>query len=143
MIKLERILGLDVGDKTVGVAVSDLLQFTAQGVTTIKRESKVKDYQKLKDIIDEYGVSIVVVGLPKNMNGTLGPQGEKTIKFAEKLKNKYGVTIVYEDERLTSVAAEKLLISGDMRREKRKEVIDKVAATYILQTYLDRIGRTL
>ncbi len=143
MIKLERILGLDVGDKTVGVAVSDLLQLTAQGVTTIKRESKVKDYQKLKDIIDEYGVSIVVVGLPKNMNGTLGPQGEKTIKFAEKLKNKYGVTIVYEDERLTSVAAEKLLISGDMRREKRKEVIDKVAATYILQTYLDRIGRTL
>ena len=140
---MERIMGLDVGDKTIGVALSDLLQMTAQGVTTIKRESKEKDYRALEEIINEYGIKKVVVGLPKNMNGTLGPQGEKTIKFAEKLKNKYKVEIIYEDERLTTMAAEKMLISGDVRRDKRKAVIDKVAATFILQTYLDRKGSVL
>lgn len=138
---MERIMGLDVGDKTIGVAVSDLLQMTAQGITTIKRESKEKDYKALEMIINEYNIKEVVVGLPKNMNGTLGPQGEKTIKFAEKLKNKYNVKIIYEDERLTTIAAEKMLISGDVRRDKRKTIIDKVAATFILQTYLDRKGR--
>ncbi|CAK7053910.1 Holliday junction resolvase RuvX [Tissierella carlieri] len=140
---MERIMGLDVGDKTIGVAISDLLQMTAQGITTIKRESKEKDYKALEEIINEYGIKKVVVGLPKNMNGTLGPQGEKTIKFADKLKNKYKVEIIYEDERLTTQAAEKMLISGEVRRDKRKTVIDKVAATFILQTYLDRKGRIL
>ena len=140
---MERIIGLDVGDKTIGVAVSDLLQLTAQGLTTIKRESKVKDYAALKEIIDEYDVKKVVVGLPKNMNNTIGPQGEKTMKFAEKIKNKYDVEIIYEDERMTTMAAEKMLISGDVRREKRKTVIDKVAATYILQLYLDKNRRRL
>lgn len=140
---MERIMGLDVGDKTIGVSVSDLLQMTAQGITTIKRESKEKDYKALEEFINEYNIKKVVVGLPKNMNGTLGPQGEKTMKFAEKLKNKYKVEIIYEDERLTTMAAEKLLISGDVRREKRKDVIDKVAATFILQSYLDRKGRGL
>ena len=134
-------MGLDVGDKTIGVAVSDLLQITAQGITTIRRESKDKDYKALEILINEYNIKKVVVGLPKNMNGTLGPQGEKTIKFAEKLKNKYKLEIIYEDERLTTQAAEKMLISGDVRRDKRKTVIDKVAATFILQTYLDRKGR--
>ncbi|MBU5254925.1 Holliday junction resolvase RuvX [Tissierella praeacuta] len=138
---MERIMGLDVGDKTIGVAVSDLLQITAQGITTIRRESKDKDYKALEILINEYNIKKVVVGLPKNMNGTLGPQGEKTIKFAEKLKNKYKLEIIYEDERLTTQAAEKMLISGDVRRDKRKTVIDKVAATFILQTYLDRKGR--
>ncbi|WP_353096723.1 Holliday junction resolvase RuvX [Tissierella praeacuta] len=138
---MERIMGLDVGDKTIGVAISDLLQMTAQGITTIRRESKEKDYKALEMIINEYNIKEVVVGLPKNMNGTLGPQGEKTIKFAEKLKNKYNVKIIYEDERLTTIAAEKMLISGDVRRDKRKTVIDKVAATFILQIYLDRKGR--
>lgn len=140
---MERIMGLDVGDRTIGVSVSDLLQMTAQGITTIKRESKEKDYNALEELINEYNIKKVVVGLPKNMNGTLGPQGEKTMKFAEKLKNKYKVEIIYEDERLTTMAAEKLLISGDVRREKRKDVIDKVAATFILQSYLDRKGRGL
>ena len=140
---MERIMGLDVGDKTIGVAVSDLLQLTAQGLTTIRRESKIKDFGAIEDIIKEYDIKKVVVGLPKNMNGTLGPQGEKTIKFAEKVKNKFKVEIIYEDERLTTMAAEKMLISGDVRREKRKQVIDKVAATFILQNYLDRIGRNL
>lgn len=140
---MERIMGLDVGDKTIGVAISDLLQMTAQGLTTIIREGKAKDEAALEAIINEYGINKVVVGLPKNMNGTLGPQGEKTIKYAERIKNKFKVEIIYEDERLSTMAAEKMLISGDVRREKRKTVIDKVAATFILQTYLDRKGRKL
>ncbi|NLV88511.1 MAG: Holliday junction resolvase RuvX [Tissierellia bacterium] len=138
---MERIMGLDVGDKTIGVAISDLLQITAQGLTTIKRESNEKDLNRLEAIIKEYNIKKIVIGLPKNMNNTIGPQGEKVIKFAERIKNKLKVEVIYEDERLTTVAAERLLIEGDMRREKRKNVIDKVAATFILQTYLDRKGR--
>ena len=140
---MERIMGLDVGDKTIGVAVSDLLQLTAQGITTIRRESKAKDYGTLEELIKEYDIKKVVVGLPKNMDGTIGPQAEKTIKFAEKLKNKFKIELIYEDERLTTKAAEKMLISGDVRRDKRKTIIDKVASTYILQSYLDRNGRML
>jgi putative Holliday junction resolvase len=116
---------------------------TAQGLTTIRREGKVKDEAALESIINEYNINKVVIGLPKNMNGSIGPQGEKTIKFAERLKNKYKLEIIYEDERLTTIAAEKMLISGDVRREKRKTVIDKVAATFILQIYLDRKGSVL
>lgn len=134
---MKRIMGLDVGDRTVGVAISDLLGFTAQGITTIIRKSKREDYAALKEMIDEYDIEKVVVGLPKNMNGSIGPQGEKTIKFAEKLKNKFSIELIYQDERLSSKAAEDMLIAGDVRREKRKDVIDKVAATFILQTYLD------
>lgn len=137
---MERILGLDVGDKYIGVAVSDLLRFTAQGVTTIKRESKVKDFQAIEDLLKEYDIKTVVVGLPKNMNGTLGPQSEKVIKFAEKIKNKFKIDIIYIDERLTTVSAERILIESEVRRENRKKVIDKIAASYILQTYLDRKG---
>lgn len=138
---MERILGLDVGDKTIGIAVSDLLGLTAQGITTIRREGKKKDFKALEDLIHKYEIKKVVVGLPKNMNGTLGPQSEKTMKFAQKLKNKFDVEIIYVDERLTSVSAERILIQGDMRREKRKKVIDKVAATFILQAYLDGLER--
>ncbi len=134
---MERILGFDVGDKTIGVAVSDLLQFTAQGITTIKRFSKKEDYKAVEDLINEYDCKKIVVGLPKNMNGTIGPQGEKTIKFAEKIKNKFKVEIIYIDERMTTMSAERILIEGDVRRENRKKYIDKVAATYILQQYLD------
>lgn len=135
---MERILGLDVGDKYIGVAVSDLLQFTAQGVTTIKRESKEKDFKAIEDLINQYETKKVVVGLPKNMNGTLGPQSEKVVKFAEKIKNKFKIELIYIDERLTTVSAERVLIESDVRRENRKKVIDKIAASYILQTYLDR-----
>lgn len=138
---MERILGLDVGDKTIGVAVSDLLLLTAQGITTIRRESKKKDFKALEDLISEYKIKKVVVGLPKNMNGSLGPQSEKTMKFAKKLKNKFDVEIIYIDERLTTVSAERVLIEGDMRRSKRKKVIDKVAAVFILQSYLDGLER--
>ncbi|MEW8973200.1 MAG: Holliday junction resolvase RuvX [Tissierellaceae bacterium] len=136
---MERILGLDVGDKTIGVAVSDLLQITAQGVTTIRREGKKKDFLELKGLIDEYNIKKIVVGLPKNMDGSIGPQSEKVIKFAEKIENKFGIEIIYIDERLTTVSAERILIEGDVRRENRKKLIDKVAATYILQFYLDSI----
>ncbi|MFA5576438.1 MAG: Holliday junction resolvase RuvX [Tissierellaceae bacterium] len=138
---MERIMGLDIGDKTIGVAVSDLLQITAQGITTIKRESKAKDFEALDAIIKEYNIKKIVVGLPINMNGTLGPQGEKTKVFGERIGKRYKLEIIYEDERLTTVAAERALIEGDMRREKRKSVIDKLAAVFILQTYLDRKGR--
>ncbi|HHV26088.1 Holliday junction resolvase RuvX [Anaerosalibacter bizertensis] len=135
---MERILGLDVGDKTIGVAVSDLLGLTAQGITTIQRDGIENDFKALKDIIDEYEIKKIVIGFPKNMNNTVGPQGEKVLKFVEEIKEKFGLEIILEDERLTTVAAERLLINGDVSRKKRKKVIDKVAATYILQTYLDK-----
>ena len=137
---MERILGLDVGDKTIGVAVSDLLQYTAQGLMTIKRESKVKDLKAIEILLIEYDVKRVVVGLPKNMNGSIGPQCDKVIKFAEKIKNKFKIEVIYIDERLTTVSAERILIESEVRRENRKKVIDKIAASYILQSYLDRKG---
>ena len=133
-----RIMGLDVGDKTIGVAVSDLMGLTAQGVKTIKRVGKKKDIEALKEIIKERQVNKIVSGLPKNMNGTLGPQGEKVIKFCELLEEETGIKIEYWDERLSTVAAERTLIQGNVRRENRKGVIDMVAAVLILQGYLDR-----
>ena len=133
-----RIMGLDVGDKTIGVAVSDLMGLTAQGVKTIKRVGKKKDIEALKEIIKERQVNKIVSGLPKNMNGTLGPQGEKVIKFCELLEEETGIKIEYWDERLSTVAAERTLIQGNVRRENRKGVIDMVAAVIILQGYLDR-----
>ena len=135
---MNRIMGLDVGDKTIGVAISDPLLLTAQGLKTIKRESNKKDMKQIEDIIKEYDVNKIVVGFPKNMNNTIGPQGEKVLNFVEKLKNRFNIEIVLEDERLTTMAAERTLIEGDVSRKNRKKVIDKVAATYILQTYLDR-----
>ena len=133
-----RIMGLDVGDKTIGVAVSDLMGLTAQGVKTIKRVGKKKDIEALKEIIKERQVNKIVSGLPKNMNGTLGPQGEKVIKFCDLLEEETGIKIEYWDERLSTVAAERTLIQGNVRRENRKGVIDMVAAVIILQGYLDR-----
>lgn len=135
---MERILGLDVGDKTIGVAVSDPLGLTAQGIITIERNGIKNDFKALKSIIDEYEIAKIVVGFPKNMNNTIGPQGEKVLEFVEEIKKEFKLEIILEDERLTTVAAEKLLINGDVSRKKRKKVIDKVAATYILQTYLDK-----
>lgn len=132
-----RLMGLDVGDKTIGVAASDMLGWTAQGIETIRRTSNKADIKRLQEIIEEKEISKIVVGLPKNMNGTLGPQGEKVLSFVEKLKKKINKEIVLWDERLTTVAAEKMLISADVSRKKRKQVIDKLAAVYILQGYLD------
>ncbi|EQE12994.1 hypothetical protein QAO_1231 [Clostridioides difficile CD3] len=132
-----RIMGLDVGDKTIGVAVSDLMGLTAQGVKTIKRVGKKKDIEELKAIIKEKQVNKIVSGLPKNMNGTLGPQGEKVIKFCELVKAETGIDVEFWDERLSTVAAERALLEADVSRQKRKKVIDMLAAVIILQGYLD------
>jgi putative holliday junction resolvase len=134
-----RVLGLDVGDKTIGISISDPLGFTAQGVTTIKRVSIAKDIAQLKNLCDEYKVDTIVVGLPKNMNGTIGPQSEKVLKFCKIINDNIQVPIKMWDERLTTVAATKAMLEADLSRMKRKKIIDKVASTYILQGYLDSI----
>lgn len=135
-----RILGLDIGDRTIGVAVSDPLGFTAQGVTTIRRKSNEKDLEELKKICDEYEVETIVSGLPKNMNGTLGPQSEKVIAFCKLIEENIKLPIKMWDERLTTVAAHRVMLEGDLSRSKRKKIVDKMAAMYILQGYLDSIG---
>lgn len=135
---MQRIMGLDVGNKTIGVAVSDPLGITAQGITTIRRKGIKSDFDELNKIITDYNVKKIVVGLPKNMNNTIGPQGEKVLHFVEKLRSKFDLEIIMQDERLTTVSAERALISADVSRAKRKQVIDKVAATYILQAYLQK-----
>lgn len=136
-----RILGLDIGDKTIGVAISDPLGFTAQGITTVERKSKVKDVEELRKICEEYKVETILAGLPKNMNGTVGPQGEKVLKFCEFIKENINIEIKMWDERLTTVSAHKAMLEADLSRAKRKKIVDKVAATYILQGYLDRISK--
>lgn len=136
---MKRILGLDVGDKTIGVAVSDPLGLTAQGIKTIRRTGIKNDLKEMIEIIEEKNITKIVVGLPKNMNNTLGPQGEKVKKFVEKLQSKIDIDVVYQDERLSTVSATRTLIEADVSRKKRKDVVDKLAAIYILQTYLDTI----
>jgi putative Holliday junction resolvase len=138
---MERFMGLDVGDKTIGVALSDLLMITAQGLTTIKRTNLKSDIQQLRKIIDEYKVTKIVVGFPKMMNGTIGIQCEKVISFTEKLKEKIDLPTDFQDERLTTAISEKMLISADVKRKKRKEIIDKLAAVQILTTYMERAKR--
>ncbi len=136
-----RILGLDVGDRTIGVALSDPLGFTAQGITTIRRKTEQIDIQELQKICEEYGVEKIVSGLPKNMNGTLGPQSEKVVAFCDKLKEALNLEIIMWDERLTTVAAHRVMLEADLSRSKRKKLVDKIAATYILQGYLDSISK--
>lgn len=133
-----RIMGLDLGTKTIGVAVSDPLGWTAQGVKTIQRVGLKKDIEEIKLLINEYNVEKIVLGMPKNMNGTIGEAGERSLEFSKHIKNKTGIEVILEDERLTTAAAQRTLIEADMSRKKRKKVVDTVAATYILQTYLDR-----
>jgi putative Holliday junction resolvase len=132
-------MGLDVGDKTIGVAVSDLLMITAQGVTTIKRTNIKNDLNELKKIIDEYQVTKIVVGIPKMLDGTIGIQGQKVLEFIEKVKKKIDLPIELEDERFTTTISERMLIEADVKRKKRKEVIDKLAAVQILSSYMQRI----
>jgi putative Holliday junction resolvase len=135
-----RILGLDLGEKTIGLAVSDELGITAQGIKTIRRKGIKADLNALDAVVKEYKVDRMVVGLPKNMNGTLGTSAEKILKFLGNLKQ-FNIPVDTEDERLTTMMAEKMLIQGNVRRAKRKKVIDQVAAVLILQGYLDRKGR--
>lgn len=135
-----RILGLDFGSKTVGVAVSDGLLLTAQGVETIERkdENKLrKTCARIEELIAEYEITEIVLGLPKNMNNTEGERVEKTKAFGEMLERRTGLPVHYWDERLTTVAAEQILMESGVRRENRKAVIDKVGAGLILQGYLD------
>jgi putative holliday junction resolvase len=136
-----RILGLDIGDATIGVAVSDPFGWTAQGVKTIRRVGIKSDLKEIINIIEEYKVEKIVAGFPINMNGTLGPSSEKIKAFCGKVHEATGLEIIYQDERLTTVAATRTLIEADVSRKKRKQVIDTVAATYILQIYLDRISK--
>lgn len=136
-----RILGLDLGSKTIGVAVSDPLGWTAQGVTTIKRAKKENDIEEIRKICDEYKVEVIVLGMPKNMNGTIGEAGEKAIEFSELLKERLNIEVQMWDERLTTVAAHKAMLEADLSRKKRKKIVDKIAAVYILQGYLDRISK--
>lgn len=132
-------MGLDVGSKTVGVAISDPLGWTAQGVETIQIDENRKQfgYDSVKELVLEYEVEKVVVGLPKNMNNTIGPRAESSKIYAEVLESRIGLPVVLWDERLTTSAAERTLIEADVSRKKRKEVIDKLAAVMILQSYLD------
>lgn len=135
---MNRVLGLDIGNKTIGVAVSDPLGILAQGVTTIMRSSKVEDVKALKRIIDEYKVEKLIVGLPKNMNNSVGFQATRTLNYAEYLKEVLAMEIEFVDERLTTASATRALMEGGVRRENRKKHVDKLAAVLILQTYLDQ-----
>ncbi|MCD5323669.1 MULTISPECIES: Holliday junction resolvase RuvX [Pontibacillus] len=132
-------IALDVGEKTIGLAVSDALGWTAQGLTTLRwTEGEYEDaFKQLEPYMKEHEVSKLVIGLPKNMNGTIGPRGEASQVFAEKSEAYFNVPSVLWDERLTTMAAERVLIDADVSRSKRKKVIDKMAAVMILQSYLD------
>lgn len=138
-----RILGLDYGSKTVGVAVSDPLGFTAQGVEIIRRKSENKMRQtlaRIEELIAQYQVEEIVLGLPKNMNNTLGDRAEKSLELKETLKRRTGLPVVMWDERLTTVSANRVLMETGVRRENRKEHVDEIAAVFILQGYLDYLA---
>lgn len=135
-----RILGLDFGSKTVGVAVSDPLGLTAQGVEIIARKQENKLRQtlaRIEELVTEYKVEKIVLGLPKNMNNTLGDRAEKTMEFKETLERRTGLEVVMWDERLSTVSANRVLMETGVRREHRKDYVDEIAAIFILQGYLD------
>ena len=135
-----RVMGLDVGSKTVGVAISDALGWTAQGIETIRIDEANGDFgiHRISELVKSYDVSSFVVGLPKNMNNTIGPRGEASEQYATLLRETFSLPVTLWDERLTTMAAERMLIQADVSRKKRKTVIDKMAAVMILQGYLDR-----
>lgn len=138
----KRIMGLDYGSKNIGVAVSDLLGLTAQGIETLKVNEATKDFKmkRLKELVKEYEIGTIVVGLPKNMDNSIGFRGEATLEYIEILKNKIkNVDIILQDERLSTMGANRVLLEADVSRKKRKQVVDKMAAVLILQTYLDKI----
>lgn len=138
-----RIMGLDYGSKTVGVAISDPLGITAQGIETIERKMENKLRQtlaRIHQLAEEYEVEKVVVGLPKHMNNDIGERAEKSLEFAEMVKKRTGLEVVMWDERLTTASAERTLIESNVRREDRKKYIDKIAAVFILQGYLDALS---
>jgi putative Holliday junction resolvase len=130
-------MGLDLGDKTIGVAMSDELGFTAQALEVIRRTNPQKDVARLREIVDAYQVTDIIVGLPKNMNNTIGHRGEICIAFSEDISKELTLPVHLWDERLTTVAATRTLLEADVSRKKRKQVIDKMAAALILQSYMD------
>jgi putative Holliday junction resolvase len=132
-----RILGLDFGTKTIGVALSDELTITAQTLTSISRTTLKRDLETLQQLIREHGVDEVVIGLPVNMDGSRGPAAEAVADFIDRLRSLTDIEIIPWDERLTTVAAERILLEGDLSRRKRRQVIDRLAAAIILQGYLD------
>ena len=138
-----RIMGLDYGTKTVGVAISDALKITAQGIETIQRkeENKLrKTCARIEQLIKEYEVEKIVLGFPKHMNNDVGERAEKSLEFKAMLERRTGLEVVMWDERLTTVAAERTLIESSVRREIRKQYVDKIAAVFILQGYLDLLS---
>ena len=138
-------MGLDFGSKTVGVAVSDPLGITAQGIEIVRRTSENKlrkTLARIEELVAEYEVTEIVLGFPKNMNNTIGERAEKSLAFKEMLERRTGLPVVMWDERLTTVAANRTLIEGGVRRENRKDYVDMLAAVYILQGYLDSRERT-
>jgi len=135
----KRILALDVGEKRIGVAVSDPLGLTAQGVETIFTKGQARDIDRIKGLARQYETDRLLVGLPRNMNGTIGPQAERVLAFSEELK-RVGFQVRHEDERMTTMMADRVLSEGEVRGKKRRDVVDKLAATYILQSFLDRGG---
>lgn len=141
-----RVMGLDVGSKTVGIAVSDPFGWTAQGVEIIRIDEAKGEFgfERLGELIKEYKVTKFVVGLPKNMNNSIGPRAEASLAYGEKIQELYDLPVEFQDERLTTVQAERMLVEqADVSRSKRKKVIDKLAAVMILQNYLDHAGNKI
>lgn len=138
-----RKMGLDVGTRTVGVAISDALGWTTQGIETIKIHEENEEFgmERLGELIREYTVTEVVIGYPKNMNNSIGPRAEASERFAQLVNKTFDLPVVLWDERLTTMAADRMLIDADVSRKKRKQVIDKMAAVMILQGYLDSKNR--
>ena len=138
-----RIMGLDYGSKTVGVAVSDALGLTAQGIEIVRRKSENKLRQtlaRIEEIAKEYGVEKIVLGFPKHMNNDIGERAEKSLEFKEMLERRTGLPVVMWDERLTTVEADRSMMETGIRRENRKEYVDMIAAVFILQGYLDYLS---
>jgi len=136
-----RIMGLDIGSHTIGVAISDELGITAQGLKTITRKSKEEDFEEISNIISQFEIGKIVVGLPRNMNGSLGKQAEMVFQWIKNLKEKIHLPMVTWDERLSTVEASRVLLEADVSRKKRKKAIDKLAAVIILQAYMNSMGK--
>jgi putative Holliday junction resolvase len=136
--KTMRIMGLDMGSHTIGLAISDESGLIAQSLETIRRRSTEEDLKEITRVIDQFKIEKIVVGLPKNMNGTLGKQAEMVLEWIEGLKKRISLPVVTWDERLTTVGATKILLEADLSRKKRKKVIDQLAAALILQGFLDQ-----
>lgn len=137
-----RVMGLDYGTKTVGVAISDALGLTAQGIETIQRKEENKlrrTLARIEELVSEYKVEKIVLGFPKHMNNDIGERAEKSLEFRNMLTRRTGLEVIMWDERLTTVEAERTLIESNVRRENRKKYIDKIAAVFILQGYLDSV----